>query len=1037
MNTNSSNYSRFAAGLVVAAFWIGNVQAQTPTIPTTYVLPVSAADTSKPGFTWRASQVASVGSDTQNSNQRTEDQLAGLLGPNLVDPTVQGVADGPGVTNANPNLPTTFTIPTVINLSKAAGDTKGDFTPDDQEPGTPGTNGGTDNQAADALTYLSLPAGTITMGVNSDDGFKVTIGGATPLDVFGAVQVGAFDGGRGAADTMFTFTIQQAGLYAARLAWENGGGDSNVEWWTVKSDGKTKVLVNDVANGGIPAYRAVTTGAHASLQALSPAPSANNVAPNQGIHIALADGSTPVAQSSISLLLDSAAVTPTISKTGSVTKVDYTPATLWASDSQHAATFLFTDGTLKVTNTWTFTVQHYIALDPNWRVTTVDTNKPGFIWNIYANSDAGRLTPNNGNSNERAERDLTLQAVDANGAVLPNLASPSAVGAAVGAGVAPTPPNAPVHFEIATTINLDATSNMPGAPSSDGSTDGQAAEVQTYITLPTGLVSMQVDSDDGWRLYAGAQPADAFGRAVVGEHNDGTGPVPVSFLVTQAGTYPFRLVWENGTGGSHLIWRSYDSSGKIVLVNDVAHGGLPAYRALVSGTTVQPYISGVAPIPAIHQMEVANTNLAIILTDGTHPVDDTSVALTVDGKSITPVKQRQGSLLTVSDGGKAFPSLQLPSDVHTAVLTYKDSTGAYSRTQQWTFNNIQILQGLPATPIAQENFDSYPEATSVANTVPPGWTAWNYTAENTAGWDLTDKSSDAYKNWIIISTTTATSIEGSALNNDQNQTINGQPVANFASGNILWATSDGRSGVQAQFCTSKPFDLSSVTNPVMIYSSLMRASGAANAQADGIEYSIDGGKTWLPGIIYVGIANGTEGIVKLATDGSIDAVRTLNTPYSVLDWVDPATGKAGGGTHGSGLAEPVTPALAPYIAIRSNITGTSTKVDGIRLPQASKQKSVILRFFQVGNCSWWWGVDNLAFYDIAPTVAAPVTPTNAPHIDSIQVTGGNVNIKWSNGGTLESTPTLTNPTWTSTGNSSGSFSEPVAASGSKFYRVKQ
>src|SRR4029077_1526013 len=120
---------------------------------------------------------------------------------------------------------------------------------------------------------------------------------------------------------------------------------------------------------------------------------------------------------------------------------------------------------------------------------------------------------------------------------------------------------------------------------------------------------------DGWRLYAGAQPADVFGRAVVGEHNDGTGPINFSFLVTQAGVYPFRLIWENGKGGSRLNWYSVSSSGNTVLINDVAHGGIPAYRALISGTAVPPIVTGVSPVASLHQMEVPNTNLFLILLD--------------------------------------------------------------------------------------------------------------------------------------------------------------------------------------------------------------------------------------------------------------------------------------------------------------------------------------------------------------------------------------------------------------------------------------
>jgi hypothetical protein len=542
---------------------------------------------------------------------------------------------------------------------------------------------------------------------------------------------------------------------------------------------------------------------------------------------------------------------------------------------------------------------------------------------------------------------------------------------------------------------------------------------------------MQIDADDGWRLYSGTQPNDVFGRTILAEMNGGAnGAVGFSFVVPKAGYYPFRLVWENGTGGSHLYWYSYTNNSP-VLVNDLKNGAVAAYRALVSGTKVTPYVTGTLPVPAIHQMEVPSTNLNLVLVDGTNPIDTNSITLSIDGRSVTPLLTRQATYVTVSDNGAGFPGLQLASDIHTATLTYKDSTGTYSRTQQFSFNNIESLI-LPTNPIVQETFDSYPVATSSANTVPPGWTAWNYTAENTAGWDITSKGSDSFKDWIIIDTGTLTAhIEGSALVNNPDQLVNGQPVTDFASGNVLWATSDGRSGVQAQFCTSAPFNLSSITNPVMIYSSIMRMSSGGNAQTDGIEYSIDGGNTWLPAIIYVTIAYNLERDVQVLTNGNIDAVQTLNAPWAVLDWVDPATGKPGGGTFGSGLAEPVTQALAAYIAPRSDNTQLSSKVDGVRLPMAALQKDVRLRFYQLGNCSWWWGVDNLAFYDIAPTTV-PSTPL--PHIDSIQAQTGSITIKWSNGGTLYSSPSLVSPAWTSTGNSSGTFSETIGA-GPKFYRV--
>jgi hypothetical protein len=1016
--------------LAAAAGWPALLSAQT-VIPAFHALPVSAADTNQSGFIWNVSEVAN---SEPNQLSWAEGQLAGLEGDNLADPTVVGIATGPSSPPNPSTAPISFTIPTVINLSKTAGTTKGNFTPDDQMPGIPGTGGSTDNIAAEILTYLNLPAGIITMGVNSDDGFRVTIGGAVPQDRM-SVNVGEFDGGRGANDTIFQFQITQAGLYAARVLYENGGGDANVEWFTVLDgiNGTNKVLINDTNNANsIPAYHVVTQS-HAYFSQVDPAISGSGVLATEGVHLTLVDGSAPVATSSISLAVDGSPVSATIAKNGNTTSIDYTNPVPWLPLSPHGATVVFTDGTLHVTNTWSWTVAYYISLDSTWLVANADTSKPGFNWNIFANADANNLA----NNNERTERDLSLQAVDSSGNSLPNLADPNASYAAVGPAAAPNPPNAPVHFEIPGTIKFDIapTSNMPGAPSTDTTTDGQAAEVLTYLQLPAGIVAMQIDSDDGWRLYGGPNPADLFGRAVIAEHQNGTGPVKFSFLVPQAGVYPFRLVWENGQVGSRLNWSTINSSGTTVLVNDTANGGINAYRALVGGATLPPVIVGSQPLAAMHtQLLANNTNLLVVLADGTHGIQDSSVKLSIDGKSVTPITQRQGSYLTVNDGGAGFPGLQLQVDLHAATITYSDTTGTYSRTQTWNFNNIESIW-LPANPLISENFDSYPEATSSANTVPPGWTNWNFTAPNTPGWDLTDKSSDSYKDWIIISTTTMGNIESSSLNNNPNQLVNGQPVATWVSGNVLWATSDGRSAIQAQFCISKPFDLSSITNPVMIFSSIVRMSAEANEQADGIEYSVDGGKTWNPGIIYVSIAHTRPDYVLLAPDGSIDAVRTLNLPFAVLQWVDPVSHQTVGGTPGSGLAEPITQALAPYMTIRDDTPTISQKVDGIRLPLASRQKDVRLRFYQLGNCSWWWGVDNLAFYDIAPPfVVTP--PAQLPHIDSITQTGGQITIKWSNGGTLQFTPTLTNPVWTSTGNSTGTFTTP-ATGAAQFYRVSR
>src|SRR4029079_3536551 len=140
-----------------------------------------------------------------------------------------------------------------------------------------------------------LPAGTITMGVNSDDGFRMTVGGATPVDRFAPIA-GEYNGGRGANDTIFSFTVPPAGLYAARCTWEQGGGGANLEMFTVDLNGN-RVLVNDTANGGVRAYRAVSTPARAYARRVSPAPNSTSAGTLAPVIVELVDGASAISAS--------------------------------------------------------------------------------------------------------------------------------------------------------------------------------------------------------------------------------------------------------------------------------------------------------------------------------------------------------------------------------------------------------------------------------------------------------------------------------------------------------------------------------------------------------------------------------------------------------------------------------------------------------------------------------------------------------------------------------------------------------------------
>lgn len=301
----------------------------------------TGVDKTKPGFRIRPWQTDQA---EPNNNAWAEDELAGKHGANQAD---LSSADKEGF----------YDVPDVVNFDIGGG--AGNFMNDNPFPGLPGAAGnGTDNSAVEVLTFLEFPsAGFFTMGVNSDDGFKVTTG-ANVKDVF-ALKLGEFSGGRGAADTTFLVLVEKPGIFPVRLIWENGGGGANLEWFTVNSDG-TKVLINDTsAAGSIKAYRVGPPGGTAYIESVSPGVGATDADGAAGIGASLVDGANKVTTSSVKMTLDGVTVAATATKSGTKTSVTFKPATNLAFGSRHTVSLSYNDDSnppVARTVGWDFTV---------------------------------------------------------------------------------------------------------------------------------------------------------------------------------------------------------------------------------------------------------------------------------------------------------------------------------------------------------------------------------------------------------------------------------------------------------------------------------------------------------------------------------------------------------------------------------------------------------------------------------------------------------------------------------------------------------
>jgi hypothetical protein len=154
-----------------------------PTLDVSMSAPASAADKTQPGFVLEVTQldpgtVGDSGDVTGNNVEENNAHLAGRYfpdyGANQVD-TVHGGAGGIPAAFENIWFWTNAVDFKIVYTGAAA--YQGDFSYDYAMPGIPGRSGSSDCIAAGFQTYIVFPAaGFYRMGVNSDDGFRITEG---------------------------------------------------------------------------------------------------------------------------------------------------------------------------------------------------------------------------------------------------------------------------------------------------------------------------------------------------------------------------------------------------------------------------------------------------------------------------------------------------------------------------------------------------------------------------------------------------------------------------------------------------------------------------------------------------------------------------------------------------------------------------------------------------------------------------------------------------------------------------------------------
>jgi len=1009
------------AGLICLAR--GTAIAQTPTvIPPNFAMPAGAVNTTAPGFVVRPYQTAASSGGTL---AWTEEQLAGQHGPNIAD-----------LTGANANG--TFTVGTVVNWSAPSGVVVDGFAAADAFPGVPDGSPSTANFSEEVLTYLEFPAaGTYTLGVNSDDGFGVAVSPLNPKDRFSAVQVGKFDGTRGAGDSTFQVSVSQPGIYPFRLVYFQGGGGDNLAWFSVPSATSTN-LVNDLTtSGSLKAYATAN---------IAPPYVSKFVHDPTGFTISITDDLSALVPGSVKVDFNGGNVTVTSSKTGNTTAVSYVAPALILSGVTNTISIQFADNAQPAhTNSATFSYVEapYTTIPPSIALsaTAVDTTQRGFLYRVHQIDSTvnGVLAANIAH----AEAQLAGLLAPPGGPPYENVATSG------------TQPDG--SFVIADAINFSFDPAAPGGiftndvafPGIAGaSADNVAVEIITYLDLTAGFHKFAVNSADGFRVTVAANPYDQFGTQLgIYDSRRINAETQFGVVAQTAGIYPVRLVFfrqktmADNSGDAGLEFYTINSDGTSVLVNQSASAtSVKAYwkRTAGYGTFVK-YAGPTAFVSSFRGLDVGFKTTSIVISDGTsNTVDAASVALKVDGSAITATATAANGRTTLA---YTPAGLQLPGIVHTAQLVYADAgAGGIRHTNTWSFNLLRNYV-LPA-PIYFEDFES--TAAGPDPSVPTGWLAENHTGHQNPGLDTGDLNSDFYLGWVVvdksfnigkdfgISAFAVQELNGSAFIEDTNPLLVNHYIRSESD-----SRQNGPPG-QIAYVTTTNYDLSGKTGIVIAFDSAYEQN---QDNIVGIEYSVNGGTSWNPVFYWLQEGYDSQGVPDIIRDGSgnIDVNKTLLTSYNdVARYTDTGTGQLVGGYFGFFLKAPIKPELAQYIEGRVNDDGTESKrIELYRVVGADNQRTVQFRFLHAGTSSWYWAFDNWGVYSVPSVVANPPGPGSL----AASLQNGQLTLSWTGAANvqLQTTPNLSPVNWQNVPGTAGSSSYQIAVpgSGNAFYRLVQ
>jgi len=1027
---------------------------------------VTSVDTSKPGFKVRIVQNdvrRTPGNNTAQTIQAERQLALGYIDPSTGQPypntaelsmaELDGTFIETGVINYNVTAP-----------ANAGGFNGGSNPPREDKlfPGIPGLTTvlpANENFAMEATAFIQLKAGGHRFGVNSDDGFRVTLG--TGFDAAGT-QLGVFAGSRGTADTFFDVLVPADGYYSVRLVHCQGGGGGSCEFFYFNPATGQKVLVNDPDNLAAPRAYRESSVSNPSLTRALPVQNWIGASPDEDVIVDITDGAYAVT-TPIALYINGALQTTTVTKNGKVTTIkragsldNLLPSGL--NNVQVAYSFNKGATPVTVTNSYSFSVApYYGVLSPNYRVTGV--SEPGFRAKVHQMDKSGDANQGNGaringgsDSNRMPFPEIQLaegMINPTNGLPYPNLAQAGAnnflhdfdvINWQYNSANADTAQAGWVRTDSPFAPFLGARSDigvpgLPGTGTSYGGLENAVLEITTHLELKRGAHVFGFNSDDGFVAMFGPDAHDTLGT-LVGFDNRGkgasdtmvaptggnppqitpyvaSGSMFFSVIVPEDGIYPFRILfWQGGTGFNAEFFSINKTNGAFVLVGDTASGGIPAYRTY--NGTPRPYVKfSVCPSPWDNAVQQAGPGPIKMVGRTRNAVNSSDIYNYPNvGLGIIPRPWANAAIGGVIANGTSDPNIKLLLNgvevPATKTPSGTDVTVAYT----------------PEPPLP-------PGSTNTASLVYAGTTnSWTWITETWTTLDAgvalpaSQADADARGFKVTMHKLAAAPANANTLDTAERQ-LAGELGANqampgpeadgsFIFTNIInWNNNvnPNRTGVQlGNFQAATGY--AAGTGWPFAFRADEPVPGVPNTTSNPANNNTD----YLAAEVFAYLEFPTAGFYRFGVNSDDAFGLKIGTPGVQNGMVIRAynTGKGASDLTASFVVPQA--GLYPIRLVYYNGTGGgnleyfSYDANGTKIAINDRDNPAAIR----------------AYYAVS-TVAAPV-------ITGSTITGGTITVTWDNGGTLESAPAITGP-WTSTGDSDGSFSEPATGE-AKFYRVK-